>query len=383
MITFLTIILFDYGFPYCYKVRFLLYLKKLLILKKQIPLALNILKFKNYNFNYFSCEEAIFFEYLIVKGQSFKFKEFFHSTETISSETGIKKHSLSSIIKKFIDKKYISIEVKGMPKVKYFTVHYPDILNDLENIYRLEENGKPLYDFRKLLYDYFQPLAEKYKEKNINKNNNINNKENNNSSLDIGEEVKLLPSFNNFLFDLKSNYNLMPSQLKFSDFDFFNLCKNYDFEIVKKYLEKYFEDNRLAKLQNFFKSDKLASDKNTFIENSIKEEQLFIKSFKDSFQKTYEKRIEMYNDDKKNKRAKSHTTLAFTPRVIEKIPEAIKEYGEIGVKHAFIAYTDSVLNNIENPQKFLPYFFANPDGYFGVIAEYLDKFNMNYEHKKN
>ena len=62
---------------------------------------------------------------------------------------------------------------------------------------------------------------------------------------------------------------------------------------------------------------------------------------------------------------------------------AIKEYGEIGVKHAFIAYTDSVLNNIENPQKFLPYFFANPDGYFGVIAEYLDKFNMNYGHKKN
>ena len=175
----------------------------------------------------------------------------------------------------------------------------------------------------------------------------------------------------------------MPSQLKFADFDFFNLCKNYDFESVKKYLEKYFEDNRQAKLQNFFKSDKLASDKNIFIENSIKEEQLFIKSFKESFQKTYDSRIKMYNEDKNNKRAKSHTTLAFTPRVIEKIPEAIKEYGEIGVKHAFIAYTDSVLNNIEKPQKFLPYFFANPDGYFGVIAEYLDYFNMNYGHKKN
>ena len=175
----------------------------------------------------------------------------------------------------------------------------------------------------------------------------------------------------------------MPSQLKFADFDFFNLCKNYDFESVKKYLEKYFEDNRQAKLQNFFKSDKLASDKNIFIENSIKEEQLFIKSFKDSFQKTYDSRIEMYNDDKKNKSSKSHTTLAFTPRVIEKIPEAIKEFGEIGVKHAFIAYTDSVLNNNEKPQKFLPYFFANPDGYFGVIAEYLDYFNMNYGHKKN
>ena len=38
-----------------------------------------------------------------------------------------------------------------------------------------------------------------------------------------------------------------------------------------------------------------------------------------------------------NKSSKSHTTLLFgTPRVIEKIPEAIKEYGEIDVKHAFI-----------------------------------------------
>ena len=31
-------------------------------------------------------------------------------------------------------------------------------------------------------------------------------------------------------------------------------------------MEKYFEENRQAKLQNFFKSDKLATDKNTFIE---------------------------------------------------------------------------------------------------------------------
>lgn len=120
-----------------------------------------------------------------------------------------------------------------MPRVKYFTVHYPDIINDLENIYRLEENGKPLYDFRKLLYDYFQPLAEKYKEKNINKNYNINNKENSKHSSDESEEVLLLPSFNNFLFELKNRYNLIPSQLKFADFDFFSLCKNYDFEIVK------------------------------------------------------------------------------------------------------------------------------------------------------
>ena len=48
-----------------------------------------------------------------------------------------------------------------MPKVKVFTVHYPDILNDLGKYLQIRRNGKPLYDFRKLLYDYFQPLAEK------------------------------------------------------------------------------------------------------------------------------------------------------------------------------------------------------------------------------
>ena len=126
---------------------------------------------------------------------------------------------------------------KVRSKLKNIEHNFQD---DLENIYRLEENGKPLYDFRKLLYDYFQPLAEKYKEKNINKNNNINNKENSKHSSDDSEEVLLLPSFNNFLFELKNRYNLIPSQLKFADFDFFNLCKNYDFESVKKYLEKYF-----------------------------------------------------------------------------------------------------------------------------------------------
>lgn len=345
-------------------------------MKKQIPLALNILKFKRYNFNYFNCEEAVFFEYLIVKGKSFKFKEFFHSTETISSETGIKKHSLNTIIKKFTQKGYISIEVKGMPKVKYFTVHYPKIVEDLEQIYLLKENGKPLYEFRKLLYEYFQSLVEIYQEKNINKNNNKNNKKDTYSSEEIKELEQNLSDFNNLIFTLKGKYKLLPSQLHFSDFDFFELNKNYEFETIQKYVIEFFENNRTAKLQNFFKADKRAPQKNIFIENSINEELEFIDSFANNLQSLYNKRIELFN--KKNKKNKSTTSLAFIPRIKQKIPLAIEEFGEVGVEHAFTAYTDSVLNGDTSPDKFLPYFFANPEGYFGVISEYLDYFNMNY-----
>ena len=65
------------------------------------PLAINILKLQRYNSDFFNCEERTFFEYLIIKGMAFKNKEFFHSSETIYIETGIKKHSLKTIIKRF------------------------------------------------------------------------------------------------------------------------------------------------------------------------------------------------------------------------------------------------------------------------------------------
>jgi hypothetical protein len=146
----------------------------------------------------------------------------------------------------------------------------------------------------------------------------------------------------------------MPSQLKFSDFDFFNLSKNYDFEIIKNYLEKYFKENRQAKLQNFFKSDKLTSDKNSFIEKSINEELKFINSFSNKLQTLYNKRIELYN--KKTKKINPILGLLLHPEYWKKIPLAIEEHDEIGLEHAFIAYTDSVLGGETSPEKFLPYF---------------------------
>ena len=144
------------------------------------PLAINIQKLQRYNYDYFNCEEVVFFEYIVVKGMAFKKKkEFFHSSETIRQETGIKKHSLKSIISRFESLGIISTEIKGMPRVKYFTVHFPKIVELIPKIYQLSNNGKLPSDFSKHLSDFFLPLVDNYQEKNNIKNNKeeINKKE--------------------------------------------------------------------------------------------------------------------------------------------------------------------------------------------------------------
>jgi hypothetical protein len=131
------------------------------------PLSINVLKLQRYNFSFFDTEEVVLFEYLVVKGMSFKTRlDFFHSTTTITKETGIKKHSIETIISKFKRLGIIDTVVKGMPRVKHFIIIYPKIIELLPNIYQSSENGKLSTDFRKVLIDFFQPLAENYLKKN-------------------------------------------------------------------------------------------------------------------------------------------------------------------------------------------------------------------------
>src|SRR5688572_6276471 len=106
-----------------------------------VPLAINIIKFQRYNFKFFSSEEVIIFEYFTVKAISFKLKEFYHSSATIEKETGIKRSKLETILHRFVDLKILSITVKGMPKVKWFKVHFKEIYNLLPKIY-MSEKGK-------------------------------------------------------------------------------------------------------------------------------------------------------------------------------------------------------------------------------------------------
>src|SRR5690606_23134477 len=204
------------------------------------PLAINIQKLQRYNYDYFNCEEVVFFEYIVVKGMAFKKNpEFFHSSETIRKETGIKKHSLNSIISRFEDLGIISIEIKGMPRVKHFKVHFPKIVELLPKIYQLSENGKLYSNFSKHLSDFFIPLVDNYLQKNNIKNNKkeINKKEKNNSE---SEEERTLSFFNDYLSSLKYKKNISPAALNFNDVDLFRALKEYDIEIICEYIEKYF-----------------------------------------------------------------------------------------------------------------------------------------------
>lgn len=88
--------------------------------KDKHGLAINILKFQYYNFEFFNCQEIVLYETLIVLGgKSFtKREEFFHSTQTLADKTGIKRHSVDRIsqnIKSFEKDETIDKWIKTLP----------------------------------------------------------------------------------------------------------------------------------------------------------------------------------------------------------------------------------------------------------------------------
>lgn len=354
----------------------------MLSIKKDVhPLAINIRKLQRYNFTYLGCEEVVFFEYLVVKANSFKQVPFYHSSETILKETGIKKHSLKSIINRFEALGYISIEVKGMPKVKHFTVHYPKIQADLGLIYLLEENGKSLFEFRQLLSEFFLPLVDTYQKKNNIKNIKKENKKEEEEYLSDQDAPKL-KIFNSLLSSLRLKLELTPSQYSYNDMDVLRALNEYSMDDIAFYLEKYYTSGYLKKLAAFFKFDDLAPEKIVFIEQEKVAAEKYLDAFIKKLQDTYNNRLEMHNKDKTIKRAKSNTTLVVNRNIRTKIKEALDTKGELAITNAFTSYTDEVLKETIAPVKFLPYFFSQQYGEYGVIEIHLDYFNIQYGYDK-
>ncbi|MBO3116520.1 hypothetical protein J4050_07160 [Winogradskyella sp. DF17] len=351
--------------------------------KDKHPLAINILKLNRYNYDFFNCEEVVFFEYIVVKGMAFKKqKEFFHSSETIRQETGIKKHSLNSIIRRFKDLGIISTEIKGMPRVKFFTVHYPKIVDLIPKIYQLSNNGQLSSDFSKHLSDFFIPLVDNYLQKNNIKNNKeeINKKEKYNSESE-GEDV--LSFFNDYLASLKYQKNISPTALKFNDIDLFRALKNYEIEFLCEYLEKYFEEEHRPSLNKFFAFDSIAVNKLKYIEQKIVDENDYVEQMVDELQRIYNKRIEMYNKDDDYSRAKSKTKLVVTKRIKQQLKTALKYRNELQITHSFTAYADDLLKGNLSISKILPYFLSSKDGEYEIIDTYLEHFNLQYGYSKN
>ena len=340
-------------------------------------MAVNIRKLQRYNFNFFTLEEVVFFEYLVVKAPLFKFKEFYHSTATIAKEIGIKRSKLDSIIIKFGKMGLLKVEVKGFPKVKHFSINFEKIRLFLPQIYQSAENGKLSADMNKLLADFYNPLVETYQKKNIKKetiNETIKEKRENDSGWD---------SFINIFLEKirisKNQFNLSDAATKYNEQVLYHTYKSYGAETIY-YFEEFLKKNTWrAKISDFLKPDKHVPSKNAFIEEEKVKEKIDGRKLIEALAESYNSRREMASN---SKRKFSKTSLIANDVIIEKVAQALKSISENEINHAFIAYADAIISNKIQPRKILPYFFTWQYGSYSVIEEYLDHFNVNYSIQK-
>ena len=340
-------------------------------------MAVNIRKLQRYNFSFFTLEEVVFFEYLVVKAPLFKFREFYHSTATIAKEIGIKRSKLESIITKFGKMGLLQVEVKGFPKVKHFSVNFEKISFFLPKIYQSAENGKLSADMSKLLVDFYNPLVETYQKKNINKET-------------IKETLKKEylddSGWNAFAYIFiekirlgKKELFLSDAAIKYDEQALYQTYKTYGTDAIT-YLDDFLKKkSRLAKISDFLKPDKYAISKNVFIEEEKIQEKLDGKKLIETLGKCFNDRREMATD---SKRKFSKTNLIANDVIIDKAAQALKSISENEIQHAFIAYADAIISNTVQPRKILPYFFTWQYGSYSVIEEYLDRFNVNYSISK-
>lgn len=342
------------------------------IKKDKNPTAVNILKLQRYNFDFFKLEEVIFFEYLVVKGQAFGFKQFYHSTETIGKETGIKRSKLKAIITKFTDLGIIDVEISGFPKVKHFTVNYLRINDYLPKIYQSAENGNLSAEMNKLLTDFYNPLVHKYLQKNINKNNKQENIE---EKIESDFELEdIFASFKIFLFSLKLEFDLSQAQITYEPSVVYQVLSNYEENVVFDSLHSYFSVNKHSKsVKKFFTLDELVPEKNFEIEYYISEQNKYIDRIIYDLEETYNSRRRMVKTKKY-----SETKLVINKQIKEKLSAALKRKGEQALKNSFIAYADAVIKEKISPDKLLPYFLSQKNGEYEVLDIYLDYFNSNY-----
>ncbi|MGV3529140.1 MAG: hypothetical protein ACO1OO_09610 [Flavisolibacter sp.] len=343
--------------------------------KDKNPTCVNIIKLQRYNFKFFSLEEVVFFEYLVVKAKAFGFGQFYHSTETISSQTGIKRTKLDTIIGKFNKLGILHVEVKGFPKVKHFTVDFEQIQALLSQIYQSAENGKLPADMLKLLSGFYNPLVESYQKKNklirIDKENNKKEKPVGDTDWDAFGVI-----FNEFILDLKIELNLREVQCKYDEQHLYNLYSNYEQEVILENLRRYFKQNSFGgKVSDFLKTEKLSTKKNSFIEKAIFEEKKFAENLVKNLESIFNERRETNSTSKKRY---SKTGLAINSAIIEKVRKVLKQRGEQEIRNSFIAYSDAIIKNDIQPAKILPYFFSENFGEYGVLDTYLDYFNVNY-----
>jgi len=268
----------------------------------------------------------------------------------------------------------IKVEVKGMPKVKWFLVVYPKVIELFSQIFQLADNGKLYADFSKVLYDYFQPLAEAYQKENNKQNLKTESKE----KLQEGDTDVSVPliACREFLFSLHYDKKIPEKNLKYNEHDLLHAIKNYGAEEILYYLEKYFaEKNTFGTVADFLKVAKSNPQKLVYIEQQLSNDKQHVDGVLKMLNDQFTARRELKSDKKKIYKS---TKLPINNAVRQLVIDALKVKTDLEIVNAFIAYTDAVLDDDIKPIKFLPYFFSRQYGDYGVIDTYLDRFNINY-----
>lgn len=116
-------------------------LPEMFIIDYDTIFGVRLTSFIKYDNKFFTCDERVFFETLLIKYKSFSFRPFYWSKEKIWDEIGIKKDRAKKIIKKLIELEFISTEVRpsvidNMPRqVTYFHLNGLKIIESLPNMF--------------------------------------------------------------------------------------------------------------------------------------------------------------------------------------------------------------------------------------------------------
>ncbi|MDR7208409.1 hypothetical protein [Flavobacterium piscis] len=134
-----------------------------MVLDYDTMFGLRLLTFQRYNSTFFSCDERIFFETLLIKFHSYGFKSFYISYPTVQKELGIKKDRLITISKKFHNLGIATTEIKKSfingraSQITYYNIDAYRIIELLPNIY----NNKYLPQITNEMEEYLRPVLSR------------------------------------------------------------------------------------------------------------------------------------------------------------------------------------------------------------------------------
>ncbi len=126
----------------------------------EIPLCLNVIRLQSY---LLAPDEAILFDWFIVKQVSFKYQDFHYSQARIEAETRIKRTRQNVIINLFKDMGFLTSQVRENKitrgRVSYFKVDF-EVLADKDVLSEIIDADKPLY---KAFVKYLKYLSAEQK----------------------------------------------------------------------------------------------------------------------------------------------------------------------------------------------------------------------------